>query len=253
MPPEVRRKSFSAGSLRFLTALLPHGLFRNVGHLAGYGGNLSTKKDSSIMTATTVSRGLPAPRRRVSASRGEVAQEVIDAAQRISKAASSTQVDALLLGEQSILLIQAKTYDRARQFLGGTHFSRNALSSLMDVHAAIMKGIKYSSLSALRDALSGVQETDFANVLGVSTRTLRRQAETPTKQMPADLASKAWVLAETMAKATEIFGGKSQAVAWMNKPATGLDGQRPVDLMRTAQGTELVNDFLGRLEYGVYS
>jgi putative toxin-antitoxin system antitoxin component (TIGR02293 family) len=221
--------------------------------LAGYGGNLSTKKDSSIMTATTVSRGLPAPRRRVSASPGEVAQEAIDAAQRISKAASSAQVDARLLGEQSMLLIQAKIYDRSRHFLGGTQFSRNALSSLMDVHAAIMKGVKYSALSALRDALSGVQETDFANVLGVSTRTLRRQAETPTKQMPADLASKAWVLAETMAKATEIFGGKSQAVAWMNKPATGLGGQRPVDLMRTAQGTELVNDFLGRLEYGVYS
>jgi uncharacterized protein (DUF2384 family) len=33
----------------------------------------------------------------------------------------------------------------------------------------------------------------------------------------------------------------------------GLDGQRPIDLLQTVQGAELVNDFLGRLEYGVYT
>lgn len=61
------------------------------------------------------------------------------------------------------------------------------------------------------------------------------------------------VVAETLAKATEIFGGQEEAEHWMNKPAMGLDGQRPIDLLQTVQGAELVNDFLGRLEYGVYS
>jgi uncharacterized protein (DUF2384 family) len=32
----------------------------------------------------------------------------------------------------------------------------------------------------------------------------------------------------------------------------GLDTRRPVDLQQSAKGTRLVNDFLGRLEYGVY-
>ena len=32
----------------------------------------------------------------------------------------------------------------------------------------------------------------------------------------------------------------------------GLDGHRPVDLMATSAGTELVETFLEQLEYGVY-
>ena len=90
-------------------------------------------------------------------------------------------------------------------------------------------------------------------MLGISGRTLRRQRETPKKPMPADLASKTWLFAETLAKATEVFGGKEKAEEWLNKPAMGLDGQRPIGMLQTVQGTELVNDFLTRLEYGVYS
>ena len=71
--------------------------------------------------------------------------------------------------------------------------------------------------------------------------------------MPTDLASKTWLFAETLAKATEIFGGKEEAERWMSKPAMGLDRQRPIELLQTVQGAELVNDFLGRLEYGVYT
>jgi uncharacterized protein (DUF2384 family) len=33
----------------------------------------------------------------------------------------------------------------------------------------------------------------------------------------------------------------------------GLDGARPVDLLSTVQGSELVKEFLGRLEHGVYN
>ena len=54
-------------------------------------------------------------------------------------------------------------------------------------------------------------------------------------------------------KITEIFGSKEDAELWVSKPAMGLDGQRPIDLLQTVQGAELVNDFLGRLEYGVYT
>lgn len=60
-------------------------------------------------------------------------------------------------------------------------------------------------------------------------------------------------VAETLAKATDIFGTKDEAERWMSRPAMGLDGQRPIDLLQTVQGTELVNDFLVRLEYGVYT
>ena len=58
---------------------------------------------------------------------------------------------------------------------------------------------------------------------------------------------------ETLTKATEVFGSREKAEEWMNRPAMGLDGRRPIEMLQTAQGTELVTDFLTRLEYDVYS
>jgi putative toxin-antitoxin system antitoxin component (TIGR02293 family) len=148
---------------------------------------------------------------------------------------------------------EERLYSMSSRYLGGKRFWQHRLKSRSDVHAAILSGVPYGSLIFLVNSVKGLEESDVARVLGISTRTLRRQSETPDKQMPADLASRAWLFAETLAKATDIFGGKEEAERWMSKPATGLDGQRPIELLQTFQGAELVNDFLTRLEYGVYS
>ena len=141
----------------------------------------------------------------------------------------------------------------AGDLLGGTRLLKRMPSSRAEVHATIVHGIPYSALFFLTDHITILSETDVANVVGVSARTLRRQKDEPKKSMPADLASKAWLFAETLAKATEVFGGRSEAERWMSENAMGLDGARPIDLLRTVQGAELVTEFLGRLEYGVYN
>jgi len=103
------------------------------------------------------------------------------------------------------------------------------------------------------DQLSALSADEIADVVGISGRTLRRQKEQPDKPMPADLASKTWLFAETLAQASDVFGGREAAERWMAKPAMGLDGARPIDLLRTLQGAELVTEFLGRLAHGVYN
>lgn len=144
-------------------------------------------------------------------------------------------------------------YKMSRQYLGGAKCLKSDPCSRLDVHAAILNGIPFASLIYLLSSLRSVDESDVVNVLGISARTLRRQRETPKKSMPADLASKTWLFAETLAKASEVFGDKQRAEEWLTKSAMGLDGQRPIDLLQTVQGAEIVNDFLTRLEYGVYS
>ena len=58
--------------------------------------------------------------------------------------------------------------------------------------------------------------------------------------------------AEVLAKAATIFGSQELAQGWLERPATGLNRQRPADLLSTPAGMELVEEFLERLEYGVY-
>jgi len=60
-------------------------------------------------------------------------------------------------------------------------------------------------------------------------------------------------LAEILAKATAVLGSKEDAEQWLEKPAIGLDQRKPMDLLATPAGVEMVEDYLGRLEYGVYT
>lgn len=55
-----------------------------------------------------------------------------------------------------------------------------------------------------------------------------------------------------VAKATPVFGSRREAKAWLNRPATGLEQRRPIDLLATQAGIEIVETFLQRLAHGVY-
>ncbi|MDH4565323.1 DUF2384 domain-containing protein [Pseudomonas sp. BN414] len=53
-------------------------------------------------------------------------------------------------------------------------------------------------------------------------------------------------------RAEVVFGGREGADRWLNKPALGLEGHKPIDLLASPEGCELVETFLIRIEYGVY-
>ncbi|MEA2884814.1 MAG: hypothetical protein QOH32_4070 [Bradyrhizobium sp.] len=68
--------------------------------------------------------------------------------------------------------------------------------------------------------------------------------------MPLNPAGK---FAEILATATTLFGSHLAAERWLEQPAPGLNQRCPIDLMMTPAGLEIVEDFLGRIEYGVYT
>ncbi|MBX5230309.1 DUF2384 domain-containing protein [Rhizobium sp. NLR9b] len=60
-------------------------------------------------------------------------------------------------------------------------------------------------------------------------------------------------LAEILTKVADIFASHAEAEQWLERPAIGLDQRRPIDLLGTPGGVELVEDQLVRLEYCVYA
>lgn len=141
---------------------------------------------------------------------------------------------------------------RTVELLGGPRVIKGRPVSRSDIHASLIRGIPNAALNHLLDSLAVVGEEAVASVVGVSTRTLRRSRDDPKRLMSPDLASRAWLLAETLAKAAEVMGGKDAAERWLSEQVMGLGGARPIDLLRTVQGAELVGEFLGRLDTGVY-
>lgn len=59
--------------------------------------------------------------------------------------------------------------------------------------------------------------------------------------------------AEIYALATDLFGSEEDAQRWLQNPAFGLGGQRPVDLLDTETGIAPVKEYLIRIDRGVYS
>jgi len=42
-------------------------------------------------------------------------------------------------------------------------------------------------------------------------------------------------------------------VLWLDRPAIALENKRPIELLRTLPGPQLVEQLLTRIEYGVYT
>ncbi len=53
--------------------------------------------------------------------------------------------------------------------------------------------------------------------------------------------------------ADRVFEDKEKVKHWMNKENRALNGKKPVQLLDTLTGINMVNDVLGRVEEGVYS
>jgi putative toxin-antitoxin system antitoxin component (TIGR02293 family) len=87
--------------------------------------------------------------------------------------------------------------------------------------------------------------------LGIALQ--RRKKDASEVLLSIDQSNRTWKFAEILGRATEIFGSRAEAEAWLNSPAIGLDQRRPIDLLATAVGVEAVEDYLTRIEYGVYA
>jgi len=58
---------------------------------------------------------------------------------------------------------------------------------------------------------------------------------------------------EVWARVIDVLGSADQARQWLNKPAIALDHRRPIDVIVTPEGAELVINLLNRIDHGVYT
>jgi putative toxin-antitoxin system antitoxin component (TIGR02293 family) len=124
----------------------------------------------------------------------------------------------------------------------------------LETHELLLHGLPTRALVHLIKNFAFLRWDDaFEKAVGMSQRTYQRHVLTTSKPLNPEQSGRTWKLAEVLAKATAVFGSKEEAEQWLERPATGLDQRRPIDLLATPAGVQLVEDFLVRLEYGVYA
>ncbi|EJM67633.1 putative toxin-antitoxin system antitoxin component, TIGR02293 family [Pseudomonas sp. GM50] len=123
----------------------------------------------------------------------------------------------------------------------------------MEIYRAVRNGFPLQSvLDMIENSEVYKQRGVLSKIVGASDRTLARRLKTPNEVLTAEQSTRALNYAEVLEKATDVLGSRELAEQWMVKPARGLDGEVPIDLISNSVGYELVTDFLTRIEYGVY-
>ena len=138
--------------------------------------------------------------------------------------------------------------------LGGTRVLSRRLTSALDAHELLLSGLPASALDHLVGSLVVIGKNEsLEKAVGMSLRTWQRRKDAPSKPLNQEQSGRAWKFAEILAKATDVFGSQAEAEQWLARPAIGLDQRRPIELLGTPAGVELVEDNLERLEFGVYA
>lgn len=142
----------------------------------------------------------------------------------------------------------------AAALLGGARVLKHDVADPLDAHEMILHGMPARALTHLIGALQFIQPTtSLEKAIGMSLRTFQRNKAAQGKPLSREQGSRTWKFAEILAKATSILGSQEAAERWLERPAIGLNQMRPIDLLATSVGTEMVETYLMRIEYGVYT
>ena len=145
-------------------------------------------------------------------------------------------------------------FERMVDLFGGPKVLGFLVASPLEAHEMILDGIPGQALESLVRRLTVIDPADaFETAFGMSERTFQRHKSDHSKTLSREQGSRTWNFAKVLTKATSVLGTQEDAEKWMIEPAMGLDNHRPIDLLATAAGTALVQEFLERLDYGVYA
>ena len=144
---------------------------------------------------------------------------------------------------------------RAFRLLGGKKTIKASVDNALDAHDLLVKGLPTSTLLHLvNEVLMLSSEDALEKAIGISLRTLqRRKKDNISKALSVEQSNRTWRFAEILGRAIDVLGSKEEAERWMARPAIGLENRKPIDLLASAAGAEAVENYLTRLEYGVYT
>jgi putative toxin-antitoxin system antitoxin component (TIGR02293 family) len=112
----------------------------------------------------------------------------------------------------------------------------------------VRKGLPASAVQAAADYLAMSQKDLLAAIrIPVSTLTLRTRTRKP---LSPDESDKLVRLAEVVKHAIAVFGDEAEGKAWLNESIISLGNRRPLDMLDTQDGFDLVMRTLGRIQFG---
>ena len=125
-----------------------------------------------------------------------------------------------------------------------------ANSTGLGAHDAVTAGVQVADMRQVMKTLKLIGEKDIYVLLGINARTMQRRAD---RTLDANASDRALRLVAVTHLAISVLGSQDAAERWLASPAIGLDDRKPIDLLQSSEGTDMVKTLLTRMDYGVYS
>jgi putative toxin-antitoxin system antitoxin component (TIGR02293 family) len=122
----------------------------------------------------------------------------------------------------------------------------------LQAHDIVTRGLPVVLAREMIDAYEVIAREALLLAIGVSERTLQRGKDAD-RLLDSNATDRLIRLASITEQAIDVLGSKEAAEHWLSVPAIGLDQRRPIDLLQSSEGAELVKTLLTRMDYGVYS
>jgi len=174
------------------------------------------------------------------------------AGEKVERAAG--QADAVTMTEGGRPTRKPARYLRlpGGQTTGKTMFQLAKGLSPLQAHDLVTAGLPVDSARELMASFLIIDRDTVLKAMGISERTLQR-AKTADRPLDSNASDRTLRLAAVAEQAIEVLGSQEAAERWLTAPAMGLDQRRPIDLLQSSEGTELVKTLLTRMDYGVYA
>lgn len=137
------------------------------------------------------------------------------------------------------------------ELLGGKEVVGMPIQSEFDMIALSNEGITKISVESLVSYL-GISKKAFAeSILDTSIKTIERKQD--TDRLGKQISSMVIEIAKVIEHALAVFEDEEKVKRWLNSPIRALRYQKPIELLDTSIGIKMVDNILGRIEWGVYS
>ncbi|WP_339892462.1 antitoxin Xre/MbcA/ParS toxin-binding domain-containing protein [uncultured Alteromonas sp.] len=119
----------------------------------------------------------------------------------------------------------------------------------LSLHEAIGKGLPYSVFSNILSE-TDIQQNELIDSLAISPSALQQAENRNFTQCESD---KLYRIVNILTIVIDYFNGdQKDALRWLRSNVKGLAYKRPIDLVSSSVGTQMVKDLIGKLEHGTF-
>jgi putative toxin-antitoxin system antitoxin component (TIGR02293 family) len=136
------------------------------------------------------------------------------------------------------------------ELLGGRKAFRGKVETTLDLVDLGEKGLTKASLLELSSFLE-LSTAQMARLLPITERTIQRYSR--STRLSRAVSDHLLEIARVAVRGVDVFEDKGRFLAWMRRPSVPLGNRKPMDLLASELGIDLVIDELGRIEHGLVS